>query len=649
MSSPGVSTSNSNNGVYIYTGGYIAAGGTGNVTVTGTGGNTSVGSTGNSNTGVYIGSFAANGSGLYSTRISSDGGNVIINGYGGDNSGSGGSSSGVQNRGLIKAGGAGTVTVNGFGRNSASGSFNVGVAVESAVTVNSVVYPGTITSDGGNVTVNGQGGGIAGTSNGHYCQGINVGSGAIITAGSNGTVNVNGTGGNSSGLYNHGVYVTGSTGSTVSTITSGGGNINITCTEGGSSSSMAVALNSSAVVSTFVNGGDVTIKGNSLNIISSSVSVPATNTLNIIPLTPATNFNFTSTPDTKGTMNISATELGFMSGGTINIGNSNTGVFTLSQEITAPSGSNLNLATAASPGGLSPKVNGTEITMGSGKTLGLSGIPKLNINIAGTTVNTQYDQLLVAGDVTLTGLALSLTGAYAPVSGNVFTIVSAMSVTGTFTGLADGATISFNSTSLRINYTATEVTLTYAPCTNPTSGGAIAGAQSGSSPFDPVAFTSTTPATGHSGVLEYKWQESVTSAIAGFTDIASSNAVTYDPGSLTETTYYKRLARVSCKSNWTGAAESNVLQVTVGSYFGGTLGSSASVCSGITTTTLTLSGYTGTIVKWQSSTDNWATTSDINLTTTTLLATGLPATTKFRVVVQNAGLLNNSNDVTVTP
>lgn len=102
-------------------------------------------------------------------------------------------------------------------------------------------------------------------------------------------------------------------------------------------------------------------------------------------------------------------------------------------------------------------------------------------------------------------------------------------------------------------------------CTNPTSGGTIAAAQSGSSPFDPAAFTSSTAPTGHDGTLEYKWQSSTTSSSAGFSDIASSNAATYDPGSLTQTTWFKRLARVDCKSNWTGAAESNVLEVTVSS------------------------------------------------------------------------------------
>ena len=103
-------------------------------------------------------------------------------------------------------------------------------------------------------------------------------------------------------------------------------------------------------------------------------------------------------------------------------------------------------------------------------------------------------------------------------------------------------------------------------CLSPTAGGTIAAAQSGASSFDPDAFTSSSAASGdyYGGTLEYKWQSSTTSSTAGFSDIVSSNSDVYDPGSLTQTTWFKRLARVDCKSDWTEAVESNVLTVTVG-------------------------------------------------------------------------------------
>ena len=101
------------------------------------------------------------------------------------------------------------------------------------------------------------------------------------------------------------------------------------------------------------------------------------------------------------------------------------------------------------------------------------------------------------------------------------------------------------------------------PCTNPTSGGTIAAAQTICNNTAPAAFTNSAFPTGHSGTLEYKWQSSTTSAAAGFIDIASSNSATYTSGALTATTWFKRLARVSCSADWSGAAESNVIRVAI--------------------------------------------------------------------------------------
>jgi hypothetical protein len=113
-------------------------------------------------------------------------------------------------------------------------------------------------------------------------------------------------------------------------------------------------------------------------------------------------------------------------------------------------------------------------------------------------------------------------------------------------------------------YTWTIDNITYAPsCFNPTSAGVIANAQSFCGSFDPTTITSTSSASGQSGTLEYKWQSSIISSVSSFSDIASSNTTTYDPSSITQTTWYKRLARVTCKPDWIGAAESNVIEMTV--------------------------------------------------------------------------------------
>ena len=188
-------------------------------------------------------------------------------------------------------------------------------------------------------------------------------------------------------------------------------------------------------------------------------------------------------------------------------------------------------------------------------------------------------------------------------------------------------------------------------CLNPANGGTIATDQSGCSPFDPALLTNSASPTGFTGTLEYKWQKSNTSGSIGFTDIASSNAATYDPpAGHTATTWYKRLARVTCMADWTGARESNVLQISVDpASVGGTIAGSATVCSGTNTTTLTLSGQTGNVIKWQYSTDNWVGSTDVSNTTTTLIATNLTTTTKYRAVIQSGVCSTaNSGEATVT-
>ena len=101
-------------------------------------------------------------------------------------------------------------------------------------------------------------------------------------------------------------------------------------------------------------------------------------------------------------------------------------------------------------------------------------------------------------------------------------------------------------------------------CQNPTDGGSIAAAQSICEGSFPDPFTSTSGATGYGGTLEYKWQQSTSSATTGFADINPLVATaTYSPEALTTTTWFKRLSRVDCKADWTDATESNVVEITV--------------------------------------------------------------------------------------
>jgi hypothetical protein len=124
-------------------------------------------------------------------------------------------------------------------------------------------------------------------------------------------------------------------------------------------------------------------------------------------------------------------------------------------------------------------------------------------------------------------------------------------------------------------------------CTNPTSGGTIASSQTICAGFVPAAFTSTAAPSGQAGTLEYKWQLSTTSSSSAFADVASGNTAILAPGTLSATTWYKRLTRVNCMADWTGAVASNVLQITVNqpSFTPGTY-------------TVTNLQATGTAIKW---------------------------------------------------
>jgi hypothetical protein len=86
---------------------------------------------------------------------------------------------------------------------------------------------------------------------------------------------------------------------------------------------------------------------------------------------------------------------------------------------------------------------------------------------AGNAVDSEYTQLNVSGTVNLADVDLILTGSFIPAFGDAFVIVSATSVTGEFSNYADGSTFSLHGRTMRIDYTATNVTLTDATAQAP--------------------------------------------------------------------------------------------------------------------------------------------------------------------------------------
>ncbi len=101
------------------------------------------------------------------------------------------------------------------------------------------------------------------------------------------------------------------------------------------------------------------------------------------------------------------------------------------------------------------------------------------------------------------------------------------------------------------------------PCINPSDGGIIGNSQNGCGNYLAEPLLNLMSPSGQSGIIEYKWQLSTIGSSSGFSDIPGSNSNSFNLGILSQTTWFKRIARVDCESDWTGAAESNVIQITV--------------------------------------------------------------------------------------
>jgi hypothetical protein len=104
----------------------------------------------------------------------------------------------------------------------------------------------------------------------------------------------------------------------------------------------------------------------------------------------------------------------------------------------------------------------------------------------------------------------------------------------------------------------------------------------------------------------------------------------YSPNLTESTTYY--LSTSVC-----GSAVRVPLKATISpAAIGGTVNGSTTVTPGSNSTVLTLAGITGTVAKWQSSTDNFVSNIvDIANTANQLMVTNLTQTTSYRAQVQS--------------
>ncbi|MHA7109002.1 BspA family leucine-rich repeat surface protein, partial [Sunxiuqinia elliptica] len=137
--------------------------------------------------------------------------------------------------------------------------------------------------------------------------------------------------------------------------------------------------------------------------------------------------------------------------------------------------------------------------------------------------------------------------------------------------------------------------------------------------------------SGYTGEV-IRWESSLDNFATAGSKI-NNTTTTYTAQNLTQTTYYRAIVQSGVCDEV--SSEVAVINVDAASDGGSIDPSATTVCSGTNSTDLTLSGYTGGVIRWESSTDNFSTATTINNETAAYTAEDLTQTTSYRAVVQN--------------
>lgn len=140
----------------------------------------------------------------------------------------------------------------------------------------------------------------------------------------------------------------------------------------------------------------------------------------------------------------------------------------------------------------------------------------------------------------------------------------------------------------------------------------------------------------------------MTVSTAGTGNFVATGFTTAGSSSITITA----IASGTCSSTISTSAASTTNITVSGISVGGTVTGGTGICSGSTSGTLTLSGQTGIVTKWQSSISPFSSWTDITNSGTTYISGALSQTTRFRAVVKNGAcstIESNFTTVTVNP
>lgn len=227
------------------------------------------------------------------------------------------------------------------------------------------------------------------------------------------------------------------------------------------------ALHASGITNAISNTGTVTLTNNGANV--ASIDIDGTETIgglvgngaideatDTLVLNGTGNYEFTGdiTVDTITKSGTGTQIFNNIDAQTINVTGGNLVVKgTTTATMTFANGSVLKgtgpIGNTAVAGTLAPGLSPGIMTVNGNLNL-TNGIYQVELN--GTTAGTGYDQAIVSGTTTLSGTTLSSSFGFVPVTGSTFTILRSATITGTFNGLSDGATLTVSGITMRVNY-----------------------------------------------------------------------------------------------------------------------------------------------------------------------------------------------------
>ena len=153
---------------------------------------------------------------------------------------------------------------------------------------------------------------------------------------------------------------------------------------------------------------------------------------------------------------------------------------------------------------------------------------------------------------------------------------------------------------------------------------------SGTVPSSSLAGSTPTISNCNPGFIHYQWQKSINNI--NFSDLLYDTLKNYSISTaLSQTTYYRRIVTHGTCTNSSNTVTITVYPISVG----GNISGNSNICIGSSTGTLTLSGYTGSILNWQKRLNNGSWTTINNTTSTHSEILNTAGTWEFRAEVKS--------------